>query len=736
MKLTREHKRNLLFCAFATVILMVCCILIAFFSGFYHEQKTFKIMMMTLLVVVIVDLLFWEPIRFLVLAIDHATWPSVDQQYTQEEGNAQPSHFTYLKTRLRSRRSEVLITEEHRNEALNQTYKTIASDLWLYGLYLLALLLHVLAFQDKSLYYITDMMFRLFGQDTATTMGLSKIYFQYEFYQFFTSTLDYAFNANKSIYRYDGWYAMEQWKMLGAIRLRQLRIANKKIGLLNPKWDNQTYAPEWKLPYQHLYYTDRFWRVFDPFTPMDVEPGFLDGILLNFQHLGYLHRYPELGGYMTLMVKTLVSTRLQINYLRETNWLDRKTVALFIDFSLYNVDANAFMVITMRIENSPFGTQLTHLDVDCVRVLGAGAHTSWYQTLLLGIYMILVLQFGRGLARKLYYDPASIKQAWNLVDLFICLLNGFLLILYFVRELVTTDILETIQTMTNEQYLGMQRALRLHNIIAITTGLLISITTLRLWKVLQFAPVFQHFSRTLAHAWKAVISLGVTIIFLLMGLGIALSLPNGNNAEKFRHLIYAIITCLWYAVGFTDDIRPEEFFHGGVIFGMLLFVVLIFIVGILLINVFASVIYYYLTSTKRVLNEQEKATRISFWQFLKAEYGEVIRRFLCCIFKPKKYKRGNRTVAENVAMELDRQENKELLRSRSRNYKPKARPTDEEQHADYLRRLHRVISLDAVLEVQMEILERHLLGDKYGNIPTPPDSDVEVEIHKWGKAGK
>ncbi|KAH8360598.1 polycystic kidney disease protein 1-like 3 [Drosophila serrata] len=732
MKITKANRRNIVFCALAILILAVCFILIAHFSGFQHEPKEFRTMLKTLLFVVILDLLIWEPIRFIVLAIDHATWPSMDMSYESDVGN-KPTLFAYLKTRLKSRRSEVLITDEHRNEALNQKYKRISTDLILYGSFFLTLLLIILSSQDQSLYYATNMMNRLFRLDTPTTMGLSGINFQYEIYTFFSLTLVEAFNVNNSDYGYNGWYAMEQWKMMGAIRLRQLRTPSKNVGTDKLKWDNKTYAPEWKLPYKRLHYRDRFWRVFDPFTPMDVEPSFINGLLLNFDHLGDLMLYPELGGYMALMMRTQVSNRMQVKYLHAYKWLDRKTVALFMDFSMYNADANAFTILTLRVENSPFGTQLTNVQVDCIRILSGGDHLTSYQTILLAIYFILVLQFIRVLGKNLWYDPASIKQLWNLVDLCIFLLNVFLLILYCVRELLTNGILETVQTSTMEQYLGVQRPLQLHRLIDITLGLLITITTLRLWKVLQFASVFQHFSQTVFSAWKATISLGVAIIVILMGLGIALAVPNGNNALVCRHVVHAIITCLWYSTGYSEGINPNDFFHGGVIFGVLIFLTLVFLLGIILLNVFASVIYDYLINTGKILKEKGKTEKISFWQFLQVEYGELVRRYLFCFFKPKKYYRHKRTVAENVAMELDRLEYNELLRSRGRYYKPKRRLTDEEQQADYMRRVHRVISLNAVLEVQLDLLERYLFGDEYGNISTPPGSDADTDITKWGK---
>lgn len=99
---------------------------------------------------------------------------------------------------------------------------------------------------------------------------------------------------------------MEQWQRMGVVRLRQVRTETKHIGLCSPIWANTTYGPEWRLPYQRLHYTDKFWRIFDPFRPVDVEPSFLDGLLLKFEHQGELLNYPELGGYVSLLMNTQV----------------------------------------------------------------------------------------------------------------------------------------------------------------------------------------------------------------------------------------------------------------------------------------------------------------------------------------------------------------------------------------------------------------------------------------------
>ncbi|EDV51982.1 polycystin-2 [Drosophila erecta] len=707
-------------------VLLVCFILVSMFSGFMHEPQRFKTMLVTIVLVFFFQYLVLEPFRFFVLGIDYATWPQEDQPYRPEEGAPTLNHIGYLKIRLRSLRSELLITEGHTHETLNQRYKHIAGDLLLYGSYFVALMLLVVLQEDQSHYFNTHNMQRLFWDNTSVTYGLSQVFFLYQVHSYVYITMIDAFFTSE-YYGYEGWWAMEQWRNIGVVRLRQVRPVNCHIGLGTPKWDTNTYAPEWLLPYHRLHYTEKFWRIYDPFVPAKYEPSFLNGVLLNYDHHGYMLNYPEVGGYVVLMMSTKVNCVKQIQYLQSSYWLDKNTSALFIDLTMYNADANLFTLITLRVENTPFGIQLPRVHVDTVRMLGSLETRSNLVLFILFVHTILVILFARGLLSKIWHHPASVHEAWTMVDLTICVLNVVLMVLAIMRDIETSTLLEMVETSTKGQYLDFQRPLRLHQLLSIVKGFLVCITTLRLWKVLQFASVFQHFTHTLFSAWRAVVSMGVIIMVVLMAIGITLAVPNGNNSVVFSHMVQSVVTCMWYSMGFNGDIRPADFFHGGRILGIIVYLTLVFLLAIILMNVFASVIYDYFNETSRNLKEQSHRSSITFLEFLRVEYADIFGATFRCLRKT--YNRRGHTVAENVELELNR---RELIKAKSDSLKStkelkRARLSAEEQSADYRIRGEKLFKLRAILKLQIEILERLVFGDKDGNLPTPPGSDSDPE---------
>lgn len=180
MNLSSISRKDLTCFGVTTCVVMVCFVLVSIFSGFMHEPQRFKTMLVTIVLVFFFQYLILEPIRFFIQSIDYATWPQEDPPYRAEEGGPTMDHIGYLKIRLRSLRSELLIFEGHTNEMLNQKYKHIAGDLLLYGSYFIALMLMVVLQEDHTNYYNTNNMQRLFWDNTSVTFGLSQVYFIYQ----------------------------------------------------------------------------------------------------------------------------------------------------------------------------------------------------------------------------------------------------------------------------------------------------------------------------------------------------------------------------------------------------------------------------------------------------------------------------------------------------------------------------------------------------------------------------
>lgn len=305
------HKRVLLKFTITVGLIIGSLTAMGLYAGFKHEVVKFKTMLASMVLALLFQYLIGDPIKFVILSMDKAWWPPhiyIPPRMTKRDTI---DRRDFLKQRLASQRANLVISSRYRNWQLNEQYKLIAQDLLIYGQYFLCLMIMVLVARDETEYHNTRIIKTLFWENHTDYYGLKEVYFLNQLFDFIESTLVYAFNANSSSGGIGGpgWVHAEQTVLLGVVRLRQLRLLNPNHGWAQPEFSEMYYMPDWQLPYRRLHYADKYWRIFEPWIPITLSFEFLDGLLMNFNHEGFLNSYPELVGYVSLLARSLPNTK-------------------------------------------------------------------------------------------------------------------------------------------------------------------------------------------------------------------------------------------------------------------------------------------------------------------------------------------------------------------------------------------------------------------------------------------
>ncbi|XP_068143239.1 polycystin-2-like [Drosophila tropicalis] len=671
--------------------------------------------------VVLFQFLIGDPIRFAFQAIDGATWPRQQRKFTPDPDASQHNRMDYLKLRLRSLRSQLVITEGHRNEKLNLRYKHIASEMFVYASYFVLLLCMILVTRDQYLYHNTLDVKTLFMLNQTISLGMDKLLHLWHVYSFIEMSLIKPFNPNFTETGITGWQHIDQIRMLGVVRLRQLRVTNCKYGLNEPEFTDILYTTEWKLPYERLHYTDKYWRIYEPWLPMTPYKGFVNYLLLNFLHEGDFLSYPELKGYVALLARSKENSMKVIHYLHNHNWLNYNTSAIFMDFTLYNVDANMFSVCTLWAERTPYGLMIPHANIESVKLMESLSELPVTALVVVFLYFVVVIQLAKNLFLRLWYEPKQIQQIWVKIDLLIFVMNFLVIIVIFLRESLVDSMLKKVEGSSKLDFIDFRQPSRLNSLCNIMIGLLICTATIRLWKVMQFASIFRLFTNTLYLAFHSMFHTACVIAILVMAFGIALVTINGNNCSRFNRLIKSIVACMCFAFGFSSQVNPYELFYGGTVVGTLVYAILAFVIAVLLINVFVSMLSDYFTTAKSK-RDRRLVYRINFFEFLKVEWADIINYIASTYWLKRAYKRGNRTVAQNIKRKLDSIDKKNL-KQRHEALSNDTVPVDQHQkiddarlHLNYRRRIERLFTLAAIIQTQMEIFERYFFYDEDGNL--------------------
>ncbi|XP_034481394.1 polycystin-2-like [Drosophila innubila] len=671
-----------------------------------------------------------DAIKYLLVSADASAWPKQEGTYQVDNNPKTHTHTDYLKLRLRTLKSNLLVTEDHLHEHLNLRYQLIAVDLWLYGTYFLLLMCLVLVSQDKLLYYNTNMMTKLFSKNQTYSLGLNYVQSLYQTYQFIESALINSFNPNATETGTHGWIYGDHNSKLGVVRLRQIRRKeNYHLGWNGIRYTSLAYMPKWELPYKRMAYTDKYWHIYEPWLPSSVTYTTFEKKFMNFDHEGYFSDYPEFAGYITMLARTRNNSMKVLNYLQANNWLTKETIVLFLDFTLYNADANIFSICTFLLEQTPFGTVNTDAHVLSVKMqildqLGTLGFT------IAGLYAFILIRFAKTLVVTIWYEPAKLHNMWNKMDLVILLLNVLVAALIITQEIIVSHLLAKVEGASKLEFLDFRRPARLHTLSSIMIGFLVCLTTLRLWKVLQFANVFQLFSAALYSAWQALASTALIIVIFLMAFGFAVAIINGNNTGNFIHIYRSIITSLCFSFGFSSHVTPQDLFYGGEIIGLILYFLLAFVLAQLLINVFVSTINGYFQYAKS-FRDARYVRRINFLQFLRVEYAHILNHLTGKPFFYRSYHRNNRTVAENIKIILDQQQRsgtKNRHHAFATSRQKTGDITDEvKKQAEYKRRIGRLFTIASIMQTQMEILEHLWLTTVEERLAATSDSDEDEE---------
>ncbi|XP_064546047.1 polycystin-2-like [Drosophila montana] len=438
--------------AATAVIMVICAFCIAVFSGFLHEGGKVKSILVNVFVVTVLLFLVSDTIKFLVLSMDAAWWPRTQASYNIDKNATIHTRTHYLKMRINTLRSQLVATEKHCNEPLNLMYQINARDLWLYGKYFLLLMCLVLVSWDELLYYNTKQMYKLYMNNQTRSLGVVSVRHLHGLFAFLESALVAPFEPDLAKTGQRKWLYGDHTTKLGVIRLRQLRRKeNYHIGWGEVKFSDLDFMPSWELPYQRMLYTDKYWKIYEPWLPIYPTHSTTTKMLFGFDHYGYTQSFPELHGYVTMLARSYNNSMKVIDYIKNMNWLTWNTSAVFIDFTLYNVDANIFTICTVLIEQTPFGDIISSLNIFSVKLQFLD-QLGILGIIVVTLYLIVLIQFGKSVVVTLWYEPSKLRSMWSKLDLIILVLNLIVIVMVIIREIIVSSLLAKVESSINDYF--------------------------------------------------------------------------------------------------------------------------------------------------------------------------------------------------------------------------------------------------------------------------------------------
>lgn len=382
-------------------------------------------------------------------------------------------------------------------------------------------------------------------------------------------------------------------KIVGMVRIRQVR--NKPGTCVVPD--------KLKAHYDECYDDyDMTEQDTQPFGPKDAMGNPIkwpigkqkgDDVVFRFQDMwelnglaytGKVLRYSG-GGYVHDLPTNYTQAMAEVALLEKWGWVDKKTRAVFVDFTIYNPNVNMFLVCRMLGEFLPSGGVVTS---SVFRPLKLSPYVT-ISELCIGVveavFYCCVCIYTVREAKELYADGYEyFNDIWNMLD--IVNLTCFLCVMAIkIHTMRTVDALKI--QVDEERYINLQPVgqymLAYSNLNAFN-GVL---TWLKLFKFLRIFPAIAMFNTTMFNAKQDSVYFILIMGLIMFGFAQSFYLAFNTDLPGYRSVFNSLLTVFEMMLG---DFDFNELYDRNPVLGPLLFFSWEVLAFFVLTNIFIAII--------------------------------------------------------------------------------------------------------------------------------------------------
>lgn len=216
-------------------------------------------------------------------------------------------------------------------------------------------------------------------------------------------------------------------------------------------------------------------------------------------------------------------------------------------------------------------------------------------------------------------------QIWNIVDVIIVAQSVGIVVIFIVRNQYVRSLLVRLEETRNNEFVSFVYAGFLDQFMLWWSGFLVCITTIRMWKILNFIFIFRVFSTTLVNAAKDMFASTVITLLFFTCFGTLFYQLNSSKSESFLSVTKSFSSLVAILFGFiTDRLSSTEIFSGSNWIELILFLISLGVIAIYLMNMIITVSCIYFSNVRKEAKLIEKEN-FSFCDFLRKEYSDMFR---------------------------------------------------------------------------------------------------------------
>ena len=355
------------------------------------------------------------------------------------------------------------------------------------------------------------------------------------------------------------------------------------------------------------------------------------------------------GGYVYELRGQLAYLKGNLSRLEQLAWIDKQTVAVLVEFSLYNPNINLFSYSTLLFEYLPTGNLIITARFD---IMSLFAQLAGDDMLMAGIglaYMAMIVYFMLRECFNVYkLKRAYFKRFWSYVQWSLVAFSWAAFAIYLYKYYTGERLKAFFKQTSGFGYVKLQEISYWNDLLTCFLALVACLGTLKFIKLLRHNITIVQLVETFRKSFAELAGISAMFLNLFLAFLQILYLFYNEKTPGFATLVSSMETCFQILLG-KFDVRP--LLESNALLGPLVFSGYNIAVLFVILSIFVTVLSDSYISAKSDVDGTEYETDLV--EFVRNKWGEFYERRLKA---EKRGKRASRATASRVGHESYRQD--------------------------------------------------------------------------------
>ncbi|ESP04059.1 hypothetical protein LOTGIDRAFT_110316, partial [Lottia gigantea] len=327
------------------------------------------------------------------------------------------------------------------------------------------------------------------------------------------------------------------------------------------------------------------------------------------------------GGYVALTKRQLCRTRKVVETLKKQDWLDLRTRAVFLEFTVYNPNSNLFGSAVLVAEFTALGRAFTRTEFKVFRLLSYIGAWGVVVVLFEVVYACFTLFFFIQCIKKVKKNKMKyFKDFWSLLEFVLLTFAVTVIAMYAFKHILTNLAFDALFDRESDGFVNFQSVALYDETYGYMMSFVVFLATIQFLKLLQFNQKMNMLGDTIRVATKDLKVFSISFLLYFFTFTATAYLLFGPAMATYNSLIGAAESMFAFALGSFDF---ESMADTQRILGPIFFFLFIGVVYIGLMSIFLTIIGEAFTRVKEdvTLRTNEYEIVDFMWKRFKALLG-------------------------------------------------------------------------------------------------------------------